>query len=225
MDKGDLAQLIVLSPEIRVIESLDEAQKHDWALDQIDLAVSRIVRSFDWDFAMDVADKAIEADEPDYQLTGNKNDCAHIQNIRLGETGGEDAAFTPLIKYTSVTADEYMVNHTVSTPSMWYLIKRKQNFPQVRILDTPDSQYEGYSLRYRYWIKGIRYENLDTDLFAEPIELYGRMKFNPGLMPLFKESLAFVISKYQPDGGQPNPAQMDSLVRKMNVQRRNLQGY
>jgi hypothetical protein len=66
---------------------------------------------------------------------------------------------------------------------------------------------------------------LDTDLFAEVIENYVRMKFNPGLLPLFRDSLGFTISKYMPEGGEPNPAQMDELVRKLNVERSQLQGY
>lgn len=226
MEKGDLAQLIILSPEVRAIETMDEAQKLSWAKLQIDMAATRIVRSFDWDFALHVEDKSIVANVSDYVFKGATGiKCGHIKSIRIGESGGGDTAFKLLRKYTAVSVDSYLENHSVTIPAMWYLIIRKENYPQVRIINTPDSTYDGYVLRYRYWIAGLDYNNLDSDIFGEVIELYVRMKFNPVLLPLFKESIGFAISKYQPDGGQPNPAQLDSVVRRLNAERFGIPGY
>ena len=85
MTTNDLVNIIEAMPDIRIIDMV-AANKRKAIQQLVPVALDEVVVSYDWDFATDVADKDTVADQAEYTLEGNDDDCRDIINVRYGTT-------------------------------------------------------------------------------------------------------------------------------------------
>lgn len=236
MNKKELQSLILALPEIRAIGAIPEAQKPAIISSTIDLVTTKIVLAHDWDFAMDVADEPVQANVSDYVLRGNDQDALAIFNIRYG-TGTSDTGYALVDKRKVAFVDDYLGRRSPGEAMFWTVLRRDNGFPSVRILGTPTTT-SGYYFRYRYWIKGLQFDDLPEDVFDDLAicwvkeKLVGRYIVGTGNVQIVqdakadrKEALAEAINRYQAPGGEIDPIRIDPQTVTRNNRRARRFGY
>ncbi len=213
MTRTELTNVIAATPEVGAVEV---AEKNALIASFIDILVPKIAMVHDWDFVMRVADETTVADQSDYTLRGVKDDCRNIYNIRIG-TGTPDDGYDLMDKRGLANIDESLSGRDASGVGIWVPNGRKSGFPRVRIIDTPADATK--TLRYRYWRKDVTFEEFPGEDFALAYLLGVKFLFFPVFEGAFRAELTDIINRYQPSGGEDDPALLDPLVRALNNRR------
>jgi hypothetical protein len=222
MTREELVSTLMSAPEIVAIPNMSGAQKETLCSRHIDLIARTIIYSWPWDFACNIYDLACNGTDTDFEIEGEADDCRRIVSIRYGETAGDDADFTTLRRFTNANFEDWITRNTVSSPELWISLKPEHSRPKIRVLSTPAS---GYSLRIRYAIGGLAFEDIEPDIFDNVIDTGVRAKFAPVLWPLFEKQLAKVMNDYEPGIAEEDPAMIAKTIRKQNQARTGWQGY
>lgn len=195
------------------------------------MVTTAVVLAWDWDFAMDVADMSVVSGQRDYVLKGNNQNCLNLFNIRYG-TGDDDDGYDPLKKKLPADIDEWLLDRNISGIGIWVPHGRmppRRGFPRVRILDTPDDSTK--ILRYRFWIKGLRFEDLPVDVFDSVVmegikeKFIGKPVKSPRVQTPYERELDNVIGRYQPPTPDEDPMKQDPLTVRLNNHKSTLYGY
>jgi len=189
--------------------------------DYAGLIGNEVAARHDWDFVLSQADKTTVADQAEYTLKGNANDCRDVVNIRYQADGV--TSFSLLERKRPVDMDAFLSNRDVTGVGWWYVSGRDSSgFPKVTIIDPPAAA--GETLRYRY-----RKNNIGVAEF--PDEFWGVLlscligKFVPSQVGLYEKLLRIMIDRYAVSGGEANPARLDPKVVQLNNKIGGLYGY
>ena len=222
-----MIQMAEMTPEVSALlkDGNLSTNKQEYVGNLVDGVADRVIMSYPWDFATDVADLSITADQMDYVMKGKgtTNNCRTIYSIKYG-TGTDDSGYAPLEKQIPSEMDKILSVMSVSDVKYWVPKRRQGDFPTVRIIATPTDAAK--ILRYVYWLKNIGIANIPDGCGFDVLMLAGvraeLMQPNvPGLnMGIeFMRRLKETISNYVRSGGGSMRMGMDPQVVKKNLAR------
>lgn len=218
MTTDDIVRIIETNPAVQQIQ-LDAAEKRQAIEKLVPVAVDELVIRYDWDFATDTADETIVADQSDYTLRGNNNDCRDIINIRYGTS----TSLELLDKKRPVDADEFLSGRSVSGVGFWVPNGRSADgFPKISVHATPSTS--GKILRYRYRRNDVTINRLPDNFLW--VLLSGILKhLIPAYSAVYEHDLKVMIDRYEMPGGEDMPVQIDPVLVDRNNERAKLYGY
>jgi len=219
MTTNDLINIVEAMPDIRVIDMVP-ANKRKAIQQLVPVALDEVVVSYDWDFATDVADETTVANQAEYTLKGNGNNCRDIINLRYGTTSD---GFVLLDKMRPVDVDAFVSGRTVTGVGAWTPHGRSSaGFPKVKILNAPSGSTN--ILRYRY-----RRKNVNISEFPENFKfvLIGAIvkRLIPAFDVVYQRDLETMIDHYAMSGGEDMPAALDPVLIARNNERSRLFGW
>lgn len=222
MTSGELVDLVEVLPAIRGIVMKTTLKRTALTRHAARIA-DEVATRYDWDFVCDAADATSVADQADYTLTGNSNDCRDIINIRFKDADSDH--FVLLDKYRPVDMDEKLsgVDSSDSGVAAWTIKERNPNgFPVITLVGTPGTS--GDTIRYRYRKRNISTSDF-PDEFAAVLQYALITKLVPSYAALAERKLQFMVDRYAAPGGDVNPAKLDAQLKLRNRERAGLHGW
>ena len=221
MDRSEFIQMLVGLPEIYGIPNMPPEHKEKLCGHFLDVVVKEVCTSYEWDFTLDVADEPTVANQSDYKLKGNNNDCWRIDSVRIG-TGTKDEGYDLLDRKYPDVSDAWLTGRNISSVGYWVPQGFAQNYPIIRLIDTPVDATK--TLRYRYWSKSKTFENYPSGfamLFITGVKyMFGIVSEN-----LFRKAIRIKANNYERTGGADDPVGIEPRVISRNNQRANMYGY
>ena len=215
MNKNSLINSVLLLPVIRAV-SMTEAEKRSGLEAQLPSITSKILYSYDWDFAVDEETATSVIDQGSYTLKGKTNDARSIINIRYGSN------LKLIDKMRQVDYDEWSTGRTISTVIKWVPDGIHQGFPRIRLYSAPTAS--GDAIKYRYRRKDITLSEFPDD-FDYVFESGLAMRIIPSFDSLFRDDLGDLIKMYDFGGGEDNQVKQDPLITHHNNRRARLFGW
>jgi len=205
-------------PAIKAL-SPDEGGKRNALVVLLPEVKKRVLYSYDWYFAIDEADSLSVADQAEYTLKGNNNDCRDIINIRFGSSA---TSLSLLDKRSGIDLDEWLTGRSQSGVAIWTPSGLSHEFPKIKLIGTPG--YSDYIIRYRYRKSNVADSDIPIDFSYLMISgLVARLL--PAYEPIFDKDLKTMIDHYSYGGGEDNPVKQDPLVVHRNNRRASKFGW
>lgn len=219
MTTNDLVNIVEAMPGIRIIEMV-AANKRRAIQQLVPVALDEVVVSYDWDFATNVADEDTVANQAEYTLRGNNNDCRDIINLRYGTTSD---GFVLLDKKRPVDMDDFVSNRTLTGIGWWIPFGRASGgFPKVKVFNAPSGSTN--VLRYRYRRKDVSISEFPDNF---KFVLIGAIvkRLIPAFDVVYRRDLETMIDHYSMAGGEDMPARLDPVVVARNNEIARMHGY
>ena len=218
MNKLKLRDAILLDTTIQSLATSNNVKKN--AVDMyIDLAVQEIATAHGWGFSTDEVVTATVANQQEYTLTGNSNDCHGVINIRYGTEGTDEIT---LEKLSPLGKDAFMSGRTVTGVGYWVSDGHASGgYPKVKLYATPETVKP---LTYRYWRSNIELGDI-PDQFQYVIVSCVIKRMVPGFDRQYEKDLKRMISQYDVGGNEPLIVKRDPTARKNNNRRTGLNGW
>ena len=213
MTKGDMQTLLMAQPEFKA-KDFPESEKADIANIYIDMVVNRMAIDNEWSFAVDRADETIVANQANYTLKGNSNNCRSVLNIRYGVSTADDDGFRLLIKKNPIDMDDFLTDRTTSGVYYWIPDGRKNDFPVIRLVEP--SADTTYVLRYRFVKKNIDFDQLPQGFEMAVLAGCRKLLVEVPDSRLFRDEIGSLIDNFEPSGGESRPVLLDSLQVAQN---------
>ena len=219
MTTNDLVNIIEAMPDILIID-IEPAKKHKVIQQLVPVALDEVVVSYDWDFATDVADDSTVANQAEYTLKGNGENCRDIINLRYGTTSD---GFVLLDKKRPVDMDDFVSGRTLTGVGWWIPFGRSSSgFPKVKVFNAPSGSTN--VLRYRYRRKDVSInefpDNFKFVLIAAVVK-----RLIPAFEIVFRRDLETMIDRYSMSGGEDQPSPLDPVLIARNNERSRMFGY
>ena len=215
MNQDALISAVMLMPAIRGI-TMSDSEKRTALEAQLPSVKTKILYSYDWDFAIDEKSTVTVADQAAYVLKGNANDCRDIINIRYGSSA------ILIDRMRQVDFDEWYTYRTLTSVAKWVPDGREEGFPRVRLYSTPS--VAGEAILYRYRRTDVTISEFPDD-FAFVFQSGLAMRMIPGYDKVFKDDLGDMIKMYNFGGGEDNQIKQDPSIVLRNNKRATLYGY
>lgn len=183
--------------------------------------IDRIIMSFDWDFAVDVATTTTVSGTSEYELEGNSGDCRDIISVRYGDGRG-----TPIEEKVVADMDRReaeTVSGAADAGGVYAYTRfgrSDQGYPQIQLFDTP---LEAKTLTYRYRKNGLTIESI-PDEFGFVVRDFLRAEYRPEYESLAETRLNDMIARYEVGGDSPKTVRMHPTIEAGNIRRESNQG-
>lgn len=189
----------------------------------IDAAVAAVVMAHEWDFAVGSATKACESGTAEYTLPGVSQNAWRLYEVKFG-TGSNYSTYRTLTKKSPEQMSDMLQSYALSEVQYWVPIEPDGSAPRIQVVTTPSSA--DYNLFYRFWRKGVAYEELPGDMFLAPIIQGVRFLWGIADERAFHDSIQRVISEYdRPASPEDSTIRLDPAIRALNRQRNRRFGY
>lgn len=215
MTEAQLEKIVLAYPVIQGMAGSPESKKETIRA-FLPVVLDEIIMSFGWDFATDEADATSVAEQAEYVLKGNKGDCRAIVNVKFGSTP------TLIDRMSQVDMDELLVGRTITTVQYWVDDGITQGFPQIKLVDAPDTA--NLTIRYRYWKKNIGLSEFPNE-WGGVVASAVVKEMAPEYWPIYQSKLNDMKDKYRPSGGEDNPAKLDPHIVARNNTKDRLYGW
>lgn len=211
MTLKNLVQLVSDIPDVRATWGENVQEMREAVTRHATDVVDQVVTAFDWDFTLDIADESVVSDQAEYELTGNRNDCRDIVNVKYGIT-----TFQLLDKMTPIDIDEFFDGRTATAVGWWYISGRSPNgYPKITLVKTPDDADN--TIRYRYRKNKIGLGDF-PDEFSPVLVNAVVTRFIPAYMGIYEHELNKMIDRHSAPGGEDSPAKLNPWqVRRNNT--------
>ena len=218
MTKDSVVSIMLTHPQIYESTILID-QKKESLRANIDVAVGEIIRSYPWDFAIDVTTETAVVGQSEYVLRGKNTDCNHVVKIKYGDGGLNDSTLEEKTIYDMW--DDH-VNRDFDIVKYWYKSGRDTaKMPKVVLVGTPTS---GETITYIYYKKNIGIDQIPDDYIN--VVISGTLKnIFPGYLPLFRFDLERMIHNYELGGNEFFPIKLNPETKAGNTYRNGLGGW
>lgn len=213
MNERQFKDVILALPAIRGL-GLPTSDKKKAVENLFPIALNEITMSYDWDFTLDEASTVTVANQADYTLKGNDNDCRDIINVKYsGEL---------ITKMSPVEYDKFMVDRTHTAHDIWMPNGRDGGFPSITIASTPTAA--GTAITYRYRLKNITLADFPNEFDYVIISTIVKHLI-PEYTAQFAYDLRTMIDRHETGGGESNQVEQDWKITRGNNRRASLFGY
>ena len=208
MNNKTLVDFLLQLPQTRAL-STDEAYWTKTVAAVLPLVLDEIYTAHDWDFTLNEYTLNTVANQPDYNIEGEDNDCRDVINIRYGDDR------LHLTYYPILEMDEIISNSQLSTDVVaWTQAGRSdQGYPIITLHSTPTTA--GETLRVRYRMRDVPLSALSDD-FAYVVAAGIAAWILPVLRPLFDRQLKRAIRRYRRGGRDLNRTAISPQSAKAN---------
>lgn len=224
MTNLELINAVKAKPEIRRLLlpvkqyglGLNDSDLTSMVREHLESAIFEVALAYDWDFAIKETTTTTTADESDYTLKGDDNDCLQVADLKY------DTGETLLDEKTHAWVNDYLTRNNLATPKFWIRNGRDNKYPVIRIVAAPTEADK--QLKYRYWRSGIELV-MFPDLFKSLLVSAIAKHLIPAYARVFKDDLERAISGYTRSAGGTDIAVLDPVITKGNQRRANLHGW
>jgi hypothetical protein len=187
----------------------------------LDPLIDDIITAHDWDFSCDVATETSVANQSEYTLRGNNDDCADLWVVKYGPGRGvplEESGVAQMDRREAESVADASDNDGVYTYTRFG--RSDDGFPKIQLFDTPGV---GNTITYRYRKMDLGLGDI-PDRFSYVVRDFLRAEYDAGYLPIAEGRLNKMIAKHTIGGDSPRTVRMHPTIETGNIRRSGNQG-